>query len=137
MRTAGSYNTDSAGVYAPNVFTPNGDGINDVFNIKTRNLVQYELKVYKQLTLVFSTTDSDDAWDGEYNGLIDEGSYQYVVRFTTALGEQVQGKGEFCLLKSASGLENLSNCTECKFGDMIDPRKGFVYPTGEMFGGCN
>ena len=56
----------------PNIFTPNGDGVNDVF------LADYDLKVYdRQGTLMYEGTDG---WDGTHIGLkVNPGVYLYTV----------------------------------------------------------
>ena len=58
----------------PNVFTPNGDGINDVYQPipPYRGVVKVDMKIYNRWgRRVFSTTDPDILWDGS-----DENSHQ-------------------------------------------------------------
>ncbi len=52
------------------LFTPNGDGINDTFNITIKGFGEYRgLKVYNRYGKeVFSTTDFETPWDGTYQG---------------------------------------------------------------------
>jgi len=55
--------TDS--IIAPNVFTPNGDGINDVFEVTSRNGNVVSLRVYTRAgVLVFSIQAVRCRWDG-------------------------------------------------------------------------
>ena len=63
----------------PNIFTPNGDGVNDVF------LADYDLKVYdRQGTLMYEGTDG---WDGTHNGVdAKQGVYLYTVFIPTQDG---------------------------------------------------
>ncbi|RAJ31598.1 gliding motility-associated-like protein [Pedobacter cryoconitis] len=66
----------------PNTFTPNGDGINDEWNIKY-------LSSYPQATVnvfnryggkVYSATGAAKNWDGKYNGeYVPAGVYYYVI----------------------------------------------------------
>lgn len=56
-------------VQVPNVFTPNGDDVNDVFQpyfeFPTSDFVEYRLIVYSRWgEKVFETTDPDEGWDG-------------------------------------------------------------------------
>lgn len=58
----------------PNVFTPNGDGVNDVYQPipPYRGVVEVDMKIYNRWgRRVFSTTDPDIMWDGS-----DENSHQ-------------------------------------------------------------
>lgn len=49
----------------PNVFTPNNDGMNDVFQIQADSLVHYNLDILNRWgKKVFSTFDIGEHWDG-------------------------------------------------------------------------
>ena len=55
--------TDS--IIAPNVFTPNGDGINDVFEVRSREGNKVALNIYTRTgVLVYSITAERCRWDG-------------------------------------------------------------------------
>lgn len=67
------YNFDS-GFDIPNVFSPNGDGTNDNFNVVIKpgfeDSVQIiEFKVYNRWgNLIYDNDDPANGWDGTYNG---------------------------------------------------------------------
>ncbi len=70
--------------YLPNSFSPNGDGINDALQLLTDCELQFfEMEVYDRWgSLVFSTTDVRQAWDGTANGeLLETGVYLWTVRY--------------------------------------------------------
>lgn len=73
-------------VFIPNVFTPQGDGINDLLEIVVSDYESVDVKVFstKNGTLVFHTNDLSEQWDGRLpNGnSAEEGHYQCVVRVT-------------------------------------------------------
>jgi gliding motility-associated-like protein len=58
------------GLYVPNAFTPNGDGLNDIFTpvaIGMKSLKYFS--VYdRRGTVIFSTTQMNKGWDGTYKG---------------------------------------------------------------------
>ncbi len=74
----------SSGLTVPNAFTPNGDGLNDVFKPYSEIIFpDYSLQVYNRWgELVFSTTDLTAAWDGMYLGKTQEvGTYIWVIHY--------------------------------------------------------
>ena len=59
----------------PDIFTPNGDGINDYFYIKHLQGKDWNIYVYDQSNrLVFQSNDYDNKWDG---GDLESGNYLY------------------------------------------------------------
>ena len=69
---------DSANL--PNVFTPNNDGLNDLYDVGIKAANFYEVKIFDRWgAQVFSTTSLGEKWDGKYHGKeCDEGVY-YVI----------------------------------------------------------
>ncbi len=64
----------------PNVFTPNGDGINDWFVAKTSGLVEkVDMKIFNRNgVLIYRTEEPKINWDGTYNGrIVSPGVYFY------------------------------------------------------------
>ncbi len=76
----------------PNVFTPNGDGVNDVFFLKANNLTEIKLSIYDRWghKVFDETSDKGNiVWDGK-NQLakeLPEGVYSYIL---TAKGKDDQ-----------------------------------------------
>ena len=55
--------------YAPNAFTPDGDGINDIYSIKAENFEGFTLRIFDRFgRLLFITENPAIGWDGTYNG---------------------------------------------------------------------
>jgi gliding motility-associated-like protein len=69
-------------IYMPTSFSPNGDGINDIFLPKGDGIIEYTLSIYNRWgALVFYSNDINVGWDGMVDGTIADpmGTYVYVV----------------------------------------------------------
>ncbi|MCX2576363.1 gliding motility-associated C-terminal domain-containing protein [Pedobacter sandarakinus] len=73
------HSATNSSLFVPNLFTPNGDGINDVFEIRGLNLfVQNDLVIVNRWgNEVFKSANYQNNWNGE--GL-NEGTYYYLLR---------------------------------------------------------
>jgi len=71
-------------IITPTIFTPNGDGINDVFNPDIENSVSYSMTIYNRWgSSIFQTKMANIGWDGNKNGnKVAEGTYYYIVEYT-------------------------------------------------------
>lgn len=73
------------GLWVPNGFTPNYDGLNDIFRPATERttLDPYLLQVFNRWgQCIFSTTDTSVGWDGTFEGReCDPGMYAYVLKY--------------------------------------------------------
>lgn len=73
-------------VVMPNVFTPNSDNINDLFLIKeTCGVKSFNLQIFNRWgEVMFETDNSDEGWDGKYNGQnVADGTYFWIVTYLT------------------------------------------------------
>jgi gliding motility-associated-like protein len=60
---------DDFSFFVPNTFTPNGDGINDVFQPKGVGVIKYQLDVFDRWgEKIFTSTDFFTGWDGTFKG---------------------------------------------------------------------
>jgi gliding motility-associated-like protein len=96
------------GIYVPNAFTPNGDGMNDVFQPKGFGITQYELLIYDRWgELMFRTTDFNEGWNGarqkkkdvSYPLIIEDGVYTWLINCTSVFGKAHELKGHVTLIK--------------------------------------
>lgn len=85
----------------PNAFTPNGDGVNDCFRLKTTGpATRFELLVFDRWgNVVFKTNKTDHCWDGTYKNVpLDIGTFVYLLRIESECGP-VERKGTVTLLR--------------------------------------
>lgn len=81
--------------FIPSAFTPNGDGLNDIFRPTLINFEDYSLVVFNRWgEKIFESDDSDFGWDGTYNGaVVQNGVYSFVMRYKTTENLQWQNVG--------------------------------------------
>ncbi|MBP7808061.1 MAG: gliding motility-associated C-terminal domain-containing protein [Bacteroidia bacterium] len=92
------------GIYVPNAFTPNGDGMNDIFQPKGFGVVKYELNIFDRWgERVFHTTTFEEGWDGSFQGRgkngIEEASYTWLINATSVFGKSHELKGHVTLIR--------------------------------------
>lgn len=94
---------DTSLVQVPNVFTPNGDGKNDVWRAKSQSLKSFHAIVFNRWgRVVYEWKNPDEGWNGKVNGKwATPGTYFYVI---TAVGREEQTKkytkkGSFMLIR--------------------------------------
>jgi gliding motility-associated-like protein len=98
---------DSLSVVAPNVFTPNGDGVNDTWSIIVHDygitIFELQTTVYDRWgTQIFQTTNIREVWSGHnmIGKACDNGTYFFVVSYTnSSTGGQEITKGFIELLR--------------------------------------
>lgn len=67
-----------------NAFTPNNDGINDVFFAVNIGVERFFMQIYDRWgNVIWETTDPNQGWDGSYGGQqVPEGVYVYYIKGT-------------------------------------------------------
>lgn len=90
-------------VYIPTAFSPNGDGLNDVFTVVSVGIFNpVQLRVYNRWgELLYVTEDAEQmGWDGTYKGgNCPSETYLYEIVYKNAAGKVLQNKGTFQLMR--------------------------------------
>lgn len=87
-------------INAPNIFTPNGDGLNDEYCIELINVVNFRLHIFNRwgIELYFAENESP-CWDGQTSGSeTSSGTYFYLIEGEDSLGEPFAFRGSFTLI---------------------------------------
>lgn len=79
-------------LYVASAFTPNGDGLNDLFKINYENISEFKIVVYNRWgEVIFVSEDPNEFWNGEYkNEQMPMGVYPFVVTYDS-LYEEYKG----------------------------------------------
>ncbi len=88
-------------ILLPTAFSPNGDGINDVFAYAGNNIVELELYVFNRWgNLIFESRDLNTGWDGTYKRQsVSTGVYPYIARVIFENGQQAEKRGSITVLR--------------------------------------
>jgi gliding motility-associated-like protein len=84
-----------------NVFTPNGDGINDLYCLRIQNVESATIEIYNRWGLLIQSTISPElCWDGKISGTdAQEGVYFYHVETRNFDETTASFRGSFSLLR--------------------------------------
>ena len=83
----------------PNAFTPNNDGLNDIFKPLHSNVSEYKMYIFNKFgEKVFESNDINIGWDGYFKGKIIQDVYVYKIEFKKD-DEWVNVNGKVLLIK--------------------------------------
>jgi hypothetical protein len=123
---------DSACVQAPNVITPNADGINDIFIVLALNINSLSFQIRNAAgEEVFAHNGIDMAWDG--TDTTGTGPYRVYVQALSTSGNMLYGESRLDVLDYGTG-----NCLVYSgtpvCGDQLDPNVcGISYTSNDIF----
>ncbi|MEL6255006.1 MAG: gliding motility-associated C-terminal domain-containing protein [Bacteroidota bacterium] len=110
----GCFNTDSIQInrfclptlFVPTAFTPNDDGLNDLFAVLAEDMTQFNLKIFDRWGgLVFQTDSPDEFWNGNLAGgkRAPQGVYVWLISYEEPLRDETrfirQESGTLTLLR--------------------------------------
>jgi gliding motility-associated-like protein len=88
-------------LFHPSAFTPNSNGLNDLFKVFGQFIAAVEFKIFNRWgELLFITNDLDKGWDGTYKGsAMPEGTYVFRANLTDLAGRTSERSGTILLLR--------------------------------------
>jgi trimeric autotransporter adhesin len=88
-------------IYVPNAFTPNGDGIDDIWSVFGTGVKDIKATVFNRWgEKVFESSNQSDGWDGTYKGQLQPpGVYVYVVEIVYLNDEKTTKEGSLTLIR--------------------------------------
>ncbi len=89
-------------IVIPNIFTPNGDGLNDIFSIDATGINNFDCKVYDRWGLLLHEWQgTSGGWDGKArNGNnCTDGTYFYIITYTDNYNKSSIKDGFFELIR--------------------------------------
>jgi gliding motility-associated-like protein len=86
-----------------NVFTPNGDGLNDIWFVAIESPRRFILRIYNRWgTLIFESEDVNQGWDGTNQNTgraCSEGGYAFILELINFEGAYQNYSGTITLIR--------------------------------------
>lgn len=91
-------------IFIPNSFTPNGDGINDVFRVYGAAIREFEMVIFNRWgNVVFSSTDPSTVWVGDtYDNdshYVQDAIYSYSIKVKGYQNDTIEKKGMITVIR--------------------------------------
>ncbi|MFC2125778.1 T9SS type B sorting domain-containing protein [Bacteroidota bacterium] len=88
-------------LFIPTAFTPDRDGLNDIFITKGTEMMKFRLRVFtRHGSLIFESEDQSRGWDGSLDGKeLPFGSYIFEVQATDFFEKEYKRTGTVILIK--------------------------------------
>jgi gliding motility-associated-like protein len=89
------------GIFVPNVFSPNGDGVNDFFYVKNTDVENLKIEIFNRWgTKIWGSEGRNSRWDGRsYAGdPVPEGTYYFIIEAITSY-KDLSTKGTVTLVR--------------------------------------
>ncbi len=89
------------GALVPDIFSPNGDGINDILYVYGQYIESVEFVIYSRWGhKLFESTNINHGWDGKHNGKdVPQGVYAYILKVVYQDNTSEEISGDVTLIK--------------------------------------
>jgi gliding motility-associated-like protein len=89
--------------FVQTAFTPNGDGVNDLFEIKQKGIIEWHMQIYDRWgKLVWETFDVSEFWDGTHmtsRKEVQQGAYTYKINLVWYRGVSFNKLGTITIFR--------------------------------------
>lgn len=89
-------------LFVPNAFSPNGDGLNDVFTVSTRLIIDFQINIYDRWgKLIYASGNPGFEWNGtdDQGKQVPEGVYTYTINSTDWDGQKIDRAGTITVIR--------------------------------------
>jgi len=90
-------------IYVPNVFTPNGDGNNDIWHVTIKDAKCFNVQIFDRWgVMVFQSNDINQGWNGlimQTNKQTSDGIYYYLLNYCNYLNIPAKKEGFIQLIR--------------------------------------
>lgn len=89
----------------PNAFSPNGDGVNDLWKVAYRSLLEFQCHIFdRNGHKVCHLTSPDQGWDGKVEGkTVKSGVFYYVIEAKGTDGKKYNRSGDINVVRYVGG----------------------------------
>jgi gliding motility-associated-like protein len=92
-----------ANLYVPNCFTPDGDGVNEVFKVYGHDILSFEITLFNRFSqIVYTSNDINDVWTGSNTGsehYVQDGVYTYILKAEGIRGNFIEKMGQVIIVR--------------------------------------
>lgn len=108
-----SFSVDASDIDIPNAFSPNGDGINDLFKVHVKSIVSFKMSIFNRWGQLICSGNQDNlqyeddqnggyyiCWDGTHRGeVVADGVYYIHIEAVGAGGKSYNRRSDINILK--------------------------------------
>lgn len=107
-------NIGGSELLCPNAFTPDGDGVNDVWKVAYRSLLDFRCWIFDRYGHQMHYFDNPaDGWDGKRGDkVVKPGVYYYVIQATGADGTKYKKSGDINIIRHRNAEDYKDTITE-------------------------
>lgn len=92
---------ETTDIFIPDIFSPNGDGQNDILYVRGKGIKELDFVIYDRWgEKIFETNDINTGWDGTYKGSkLFTAVFYYYIKAAFYDGNNYEGKGNITLVR--------------------------------------